>query len=610
MACLAAVKIASLGRLRADFSRRILQHPLNFKGGRNRHAARTVDGARRHTSPSAAHSFACIAAAAFSTSRAHLTEIRACTAGQNYLNFGRAAYFTLQGCRRRGHHRLAALGSLQRLVHFLQLCLRAARTVVLLLPVLALYCAVALRRRSGDAGADDRIWRSALVGALARCGPTAVKFGQWASTRRDLFSPELCNALSRLQRAVQQHEWKHTQDVLVSRLGPQWQEKCTLDPMPVGSGCIAQVYKGYLHDHHVNEKVVGRRDGSGRVPVAVKVLHPHVREAMSDDLSIFRFVAHVIEQLVPGARYLNLTGCVDEFGTCLMGQVDLSMEARNLAMFNLKFAGYPSVKFARPLYPYVASDLLIETFEDGIPIASFIPGGQHEDGRLLSWAQAHAEPEEGMHDCRRQIASTGLHVMLKMIFEDNFVHADLHPGNISVQLPEPSAIGSWSSSVLAAFGDVWSVLRSVAGGGGGTAWATRSAKPTLVLYDCGIVSRLRSDAKAHFRDVFAAVVLDQGERVAELFLLHSAECGCMDVVAFKQEMVGLVHRLRGDSLVLGKVQVSRLLSDVFGLLSRNRIRLEKDFVNIMVAIAVLEGLGRSLDPEADLLKAAKGYLLP
>ena len=67
-----------------------------------------------------------------------------------------------------------------------------------------------------------KIWYEMLVRVLERSGPIFVKMGQWASTRRDIFSDELCEALSLLQRYAKTHPWSHTQKTLEASLGPLW----------------------------------------------------------------------------------------------------------------------------------------------------------------------------------------------------------------------------------------------------------------------------------------------------------------------------------------------------------------------------------------------------
>ena len=62
-------------------------------------------------------------------------------------------------------------------------------------------------------------------------------------------------------------------------------------------------------------------------------------------------------------------------------------------------------------------------------------------------------------------------------------------------------------------------------------------------------------------------------------------------------------------LFLFQLKVSELLCDVFSVLSRHRVKLESNFATIILAIAILEGLGRSLDPDLDILSKASTVLL-
>ena len=58
-----------------------------------------------------------------------------------------------------------------------------------------------------------------------------------------------------------------------------------------------------------------------------------------------------------------------------------------------------------------------------------------------------------------------------------------------------------------------------------------------------------------------------------------------------------------------QIKVSVLLTDLFSVLSRHRVKLESNFVTIILAMTVLEGLGRSLDPDLDILRKASRLLL-
>lgn len=125
-----------------------------------------------------------------------------------------------------------------KLAFAMKLCFRA---VVLLLkfgPLLLLYPLCLISGRLGSR------WLDALLWVTETSGPTFIKLGQWASTRRDVFSPEFCGRFSRLHVRVRPHSWAHTKQCLRRAFGDAWKRLFRFESKePVGSGCVAQVYR-------------------------------------------------------------------------------------------------------------------------------------------------------------------------------------------------------------------------------------------------------------------------------------------------------------------------------------------------------------------------------
>ncbi|KAG5274040.1 hypothetical protein AALO_G00158500 [Alosa alosa] len=511
-----------------------------------------------------------------------------------------------------------------KLVFVLRLTLRAVVLLVKFGPLLLLFPLSLVSEQWASH------WLDALLWVTETSGPTFIKLGQWASTRRDIFSQAFCDRFSRLHVHVCPHAWTHTKACLKRAFGEHWRQLFVFDSKePVGSGCIAQVYQAKARVEAVEDPdfqqlvedlerddlleaweipglrrtltslqgiVTGEeeqqahqtgqektseftREGPGKehlIPVAIKVLHPGIRRQVEIDLLLMKAGSWLLNCL-PGVKWLSLPGIVEEFGNLMTKQIDLRYEAKNIEKFRENFRDVHYVKFPIPLRPFVTRTVLVETYEESEPISRYLQG-------------------DVPMEVKQRIARMGVDTLLKMVFVDNFVHGDLHPGNILVQWNQ-----SGSAQDKATLTDLWdTVVVSV-----------RPAPPPLqlVLLDAGIVAHLSDGDLRNFRAVFTAVVLRQGERVAELILHHARANECQDVPRFKREMAQLVDQALSDTLSLGKVQVAELLSRVFGLLIHHKVKLESNFASIVFAIMVLEGLGRSLDPNLDILEIAKPLLL-
>jgi aarF domain-containing kinase len=126
--------------------------------------------------------------------------------------------------------------------------------------------------------------------------------------------------------------------------------------------------------------------------------------------------------------------------------------------------------------------------------------------------------------------------------------------------------------------------------------------------------------------LFAAIVSGDGRGAGRLMLERARRSECRDPEAFVSSIAALVHTVTGleppeaagggafarlgplaslaGGLRLSTVQVGELLGQVLGLCCAHGVLLEQRFATVVCAIAVLEGVGRSLDPDLDILREA------
>ncbi|HTL33771.1 MAG TPA: AarF/UbiB family protein [Kofleriaceae bacterium] len=360
---------------------------------------------------------------------------------------------------------------------------------------------------------------------LISLGATFVKVGQIMSTRPDLFPPHIIRALTRLQDNVGAFPWRDVERTLVADFGKSPTELfASFDRTPVASASVAQVHRATLP--------------SGE-EVAVKIRRPGLDDLVGFDLSIMRLVAR-ITAIIPSVRLLAPVESVDEFGRAIRAQIDLRIEADNNRRFTLNFKSESDIGFPL-LYPALCSRHVLTM--------KFIRGAKVLD----------APAQQGVDATR--LAKIGFRTLLKMVFADGFVHADLHPGNIFVD-----------------------------------------DQGKVIILDLGLTAELDDAARRAFALFFASWASRNGKTMAKLMSDLSPSSKVADYDAYEREVDEFVARYHGKAL--GEVQVSTVAFDMFNILRRHRVRVNPVYTMCNVAIAVTEGIGKQLDPTLDLVQEA------
>src|SRR3954466_6886090 len=250
-----------------------------------------------------------------------------------------------------------------------------------------------LFRRSGRARRQD--WFGQVVLDLFRdLGATFIKVGQIMSTRPDLIPDHVSRALERLQDDVGPFPQQAAVRMIEEDFGrPMAELFAEFAPVPLASASVSQVHKARLPN--------------GRI-IAVKVRRPNVIELCTFDLAVMRIGARVLNA-IPSIATLSPVATIEEFGRAIFSQRDFRIEARNNRRFRENFRGHPNVVFPELIEELSSERVLAMSFVEGTKILAKRP---------------RSDP--------KRVARLGLQALLKMIFEDGFVHADLHPGNILI----------------------------------------------------------------------------------------------------------------------------------------------------------------------------------
>lgn len=234
---------------------------------------------------------------------------------------------------------------------------------------------------------------------LQELGPTFIKLGQIASTRRDLVLSEIAEELEKLQDQVSCFSSNKVREIIEMELGEKLEHLFwEFNESSIASASIGQVHHAIL------------KTGEH---VAIKVQRPDIRTTIDTDLEILDDVARLMEANLSWAKTFKIRKIISEFAHSLRAELDYQTEGRNAERVAKQFSNHPDVVIPKIYWDYTSSKVLTMDFIEGIKV-NHISGLQEEGYNL------------------KIIADRITNSMLQQILMEGFFHGDPHPGNIYI----------------------------------------------------------------------------------------------------------------------------------------------------------------------------------
>jgi aarF domain-containing kinase len=197
-----------------------------------------------------------------------------------------------------------------------------------------------------------------------------------------------------------------------------------------------------------------------------------------------------------------------------------------------------------------------------------------------------------------------------MMVLDNHLHADMHPGNIFITFQRiPQSIHEKVSFIPD------SEIERLKKIDDNEQWKTEMEiiysdySPYLIFVDAGLTTQLSPKHLENFIDLFKAIADYDGFRISKLMVARSKyPDSVLDFDGFSTAMNLFMRDIKAGTMKLKSIQVSDILSFVLRTVRKHHVKIDGDYANVAVAIMLLEGIGRQLEPEMDLLKAAVPFL--
>ncbi|MBM2855073.1 MAG: ubiquinone biosynthesis protein UbiB [Steroidobacteraceae bacterium] len=372
--------------------------------------------------------------------------------------------------------------------------------------------------------------------ALEELGPIFVKFGQLLSTRRDLLPVDIADELAKLQDRVPPFPGDIAKARIEEALGsPVTELFGSFEEAPLAAASIAQVHAATLID--------------GRA-VVVKVLRPGMREVIGRDIEVLHALAALADRYWADSRRFRPTEVVADYEKTVLNELDLMREAANASQLRRNFAGSTMLHVPEVHWDLCRREVMVMERIHGVQISDV--------------ARLHALGTD-----IQKLAENGVTIFFTQVFRHNFFHADMHPGNIFVDVNDP-------------------------------------ANPKYVAVDFGIVGTLDPRDQLYLAGNFLAFFERDYRRVA---VLH-VESGWVPAGTRVDELESAVRTICEPifNKPLKDISFGLVLLRLFEIARRFQMQIQPQLILLQKTLLNIEGVGRDLYPDLDLWKTAQPFL--
>lgn len=372
--------------------------------------------------------------------------------------------------------------------------------------------------------------------ALEELGPIFVKFGQLLSTRPDLVPEDISIELSVLQDNVPPFSSDlFKQNVELALSGSVDDLFLSFEPDPLASASVAQVHAAVLAD--------------GR-DVVVKAVRPNIEKTIRKDIALLYTLARLVKTYSEDGERLHPLEVVKDYESVIIEELNLQSEGANASLLRHNFTDSSMLHVPEIYWPYSNKDVLVMERIYGVPVTDI--------DRLKAAGVDF-----------KILAQRGVEIFFTQVFEHNFFHADMHPGNIFVD-------------------------------------ATNPKSPTYIAIDCAIMGSLSSEDQFYMARNLLAMFQRDYRLVAELHI----RSGWVPKDTSINDFTGAIRSVCEPIFQrpLKEISLGHMLIDLFTTARRFNMEVQPSLVLLQKTLLNIEGLGRQLYPDLDLWETAQPYL--
>ena len=398
-----------------------------------------------------------------------------------------------------------------------------------------------VRRTRGERFRREAVRFRALA---IRMGGVMIKVGQFLSSRLDVLPPEVTDELSNLQDEVPAEDFEGIRALAEAELGaPLTESFASFDRDPLAAASLGQVHRARLKSQQVSEFQ----------DVVVKIQRPNIASIVDVDLSALRRVGSWLTRYRPIREHADVPALLKEFSATLYEEIDYVQEADNAEIFYENFSEDPDVHVPRVVRALSTRRVL--TLEDVYAI------------KITDYEAITATGID-----RGEVAERLLGTYLQQIFEDGFVHADPHPGNLFV-----------------------------------TPLAEEDGEPVkwqLTFVDFGMVARVPDSIRDSLRELVIAVGTRDASRVVKAYQMLDMLLPGADTRLIEQAESQVFDHFWGKSMKelrsIDPHEIREFAHQYRDLMLTMPFQVPQNLIFLARTVAILSGMCTGLNPDFNL----------
>ncbi|MDQ1095717.1 MULTISPECIES: ABC1 kinase family protein [Chryseobacterium] len=280
-------------------------------------------------------------------------------------------------------------------------------------------------------------------------------------------------------------------------------------------------------------------------PVILKIKKPNVQAVIEDDLLLIKDLEKLVSSYSDIGERLNLKQAISTFEKSLLEEISLINEKENILQFARNFKNEPETYVPKVYEELSNNNVLCMEFIDGIKVTD------------LSGLRNH-----GLDPVK--ISEVGLRLFVSQILDYGFFHADPHAGNILVK---------------------------------------KDGK--VVFIDFGAVGKIQPNDKEILEELIVSFVAKNARKIVRSLKKMAIRYEIPDERKFESDVQEIINYIHSASLQ--DIDVQDIINTMKDVLQENRLYMPGYFYLLFKGISLIEGVGRNINPDLDIVKSLHPY---